>query len=398
MPSALPVQVELGGGLTPEDRQRVTDLTGRVNARQPILAQDIQAGEALWAGHPEEGALRELLQALLVTAAAQDRQRGDLPGAARRLERVTLVQPASVTAWLALSQVKLEIGDWVGAEAAARGALAVEPRHAEAMAALGWALFRQDRNREAAEILQAALEARPDPGVRALLDRIRKGLRDEAGMTEQQLAHFHVRYDGVEHQDVGREILRALERHFATLATTFDHQPTATIPVILFTNEGYYDASGAPAWSGGVYDNLDGRIRIPVGGLSASLSPEMDGTLIHELTHAFVADRTRGVAPRQLHEGLAQYMEGRRIEAMLDGEQLRALATGRVRGVSGFYLSALAFVEYLVAQRGMGGINDLLRQMGESGSSDEGFRRVYGQGFQPTMQAWQQRFAQQHGG
>jgi hypothetical protein len=398
MPSSLPVQVELGGGLTPDDRQRVTDLTGRVNARQPILAQDIQAGEALWAGHPEEGALRELLQALLVTAAAQDRQHGDLPGAARRLERVTLVQPASVTAWLALSQVKLEMGDWAGAEAAARGALAVEPRHAEAMVALGWALFRQDRNREAAEILQAAMETRPDPGVRALLDRIRKGLRDEAGMTEQQLAHFHVRYDGVEHQEVGREILRALERHYATLATTLDHQPTATIPVILFTSEGYYDASGAPAWSGGVYDNVDGRIRIPVGGLGASLSPEMDGTLIHELTHAFVADRTRGAAPRQLHEGLAQYMEGRRIETMLDGEELQALATGRVRGVSGFYLSALAFVEYLVAQRGMGGINDLLRQMGESGSVDEGFRRVYGQGFQPTVQAWQQRFAQQHGG
>ena len=113
-------------------------------------------------------------------------------------------------------------------------------------------------------------------------------------MAERRLAHFNVRYDGEEHEAVGREILRALERHYATLASALDYEPTNTITVILFTKEGYYNASGAPAWSGGVYDNIDGRIRVPVGGLTSSLTPDMDQTLIHELTHAFVADRTRG--------------------------------------------------------------------------------------------------------
>ena len=94
--------------------------------------------------------------------------------------------------------------------------------------------------------------------------------------------------------------------------------------MILFSREAYYDASGAPAWSGGIYDGIDGRIRIPIGGLTASLTPDMDGTLIHELTHAFVADRTRGVAPREIHEGLAQYMEGKRI-----GSELNAAAAAR---------------------------------------------------------------------
>jgi hypothetical protein len=206
-----------------------------------------------------------------------------------------------------------------------------------------------------------------------------------------------VRYDGEEHQDVGREILRALERHYSTLATTLDHEPTGTIPVILFTSQAYYDASGAPAWSGGVYDLTDGRIRIPVGGLTASLSPEMDETLIHELTHAFVADRTRGVAPREIQEGLAQYMEGKRSEAQLGPEGLRALASDRISGVVGFYVGALSFVEYLMAQRGMGGMNDLLRAMGETGNLDEAFRRVYGQGAQATEQAWRQRLRQQAG-
>jgi hypothetical protein len=167
--------------------------------------------------------------------------------------------------------------------------------------------------------------------------------------------------------------------------------------VILFSQQAYYTASGAPAWSGGVYDGVDGRIRIPIGGLDAGLTPDMDSTLIHELTHAFVADRTRGTAPRELHEGLAQYMEGKRIANELSDQQLGWLADGRIPGVMGFYLGALSYVEYLIANRGMGGINDLLKTMGDTGSVDEAFKQVHGQTFHAAQQAWRQRFRQQHG-
>ena len=192
--------------------------------------------------------------------------------------------------------------------------------------------------------------------------------------------------------------MRALERHYATLASALDYEPTNTIAVILFSRELYYNAgSGAPAWSGGAFDNTDGRIRIPIGGLTTSLTPGMDETLIHELVHAFVADRTRGAAPRDLHEGLAQYMEGKRIESMLSREHLTALADGRVGGVAGFYYGALSFVEYLIANRGRGGMNELLKVMGETGSVDEAFRQVHGTTLRGAQQAWSQRFRQQHG-
>ena len=251
--------------------------------------------------------------------------------------------------------------------------------------------MRQDRNREAEEALRAALAVRNDAGTQALLARLRKGMDDERGMAEQKLSHFHVRYDGDAHDGVGREILAALERHFATLAVTLDHQPQVTIPVILFTREGYYDASGAPAWSGGVFDGLDGRIRVPVGGLDERLTPDMESTLLHELTHAFVNDRTRGLAPKDLHEGLAQYIEGKRVGSMLTQEQLTALADGRIGGVGGFYLGALSYVEYLIALRGMGGMNDLLRAMGETGSVDKAFTQVHGQTYQTSRRAWVER-------
>jgi hypothetical protein len=149
-----------------------------------------------------------------------------------------------------------------------------------------------------------------------------------------------------------------------------------------------------------VFDTLDGRIRIPIGGLTSSLTPDMDETLLHELTHAFVAERTRGIPPeeiRVLQEGFAQYMEGKRVESMLTADQVTALADGRIGGVAGFYLGALAFVESLIASRGQGGMNELLKVMGETGSVDEAFRQVHGTSMRGAQQAWAQRFRQQRG-
>jgi tetratricopeptide (TPR) repeat protein len=384
-------------GVPQADQAKASSLVQRLNARGAIYAADVEFAEDLFARFPGEDPLRDLLEGVLVAKAVQERTSRLFAPAAAHLQRAIAVQPASMRTRLVLVQVMLEAEDWTGAEAAARSALSLDPRQRDALLGLGYALMRQDRNAEAADALQAALDVQDDDGTRSLLARIRKGMDDERGMTQQQLSHFHVRYDGDTHDAVGREILRVLERHYATLASTLDHQPAGAIPVILFSREAYYNASGAPAWSGGIYDGIDGRIRIPIGGLSASLTPDMDGTLIHELTHAFVADRTRGVAPRDIQEGLAQYMEGKRIGSELTPAQLKALADGRVGGVGGYYLAALSFVEHLIAQRGMGGMNDLLKAMGETGDVDEAFKRVQGRGYAAARSDWMGRLKQQHG-
>ena len=390
-PTSETVRVEVQG-MAEEDRHQAEALVHRLPA---VGAADVATAEQLYARHPAE--IRNLLEATLLATADGERRKRRFTEAAIHLQRATTVQTEAARPCLALMATLLEAGDWVGAETAARSAIAREPRNAEAWQGLGYALVRQDRNTEAADALRTAVEIQPDPTSQALLDRVSKGMADERGMTEQHLSHFHVRYDGEAHDDVGREILRALERHYATLASTLDHQPQVTIPVVLFSREAYYNASGAPAWSGGVYDGLDGRIRVPIQGLTQSLTPDMDRTLIHELTHAFVADRTRGLAPRDIQEGLAQYMEGQRVTTVLTPQQLTLLADGRAGGVGGFYLYSLSFVEYLIAIRGMGGMNDLVRAMGETGSVDEAFRQVYGQDHKATAQAWFQRLHQQHG-
>jgi hypothetical protein len=227
-----------------------------------------------------------------------------------------------------------------------------------------------------------------------VLARIERNAHSEDGMTAQNVSHFHVRYDGEEHLEVGREVVQALERHYATLVISLDHRPQSAIPVILFTREKYYDASGAPAWAGGTFHPDDGRIRVPIGGLTRSLTPGIDSTLIHELTHAFLHDKTRGVVPRDVNEGFAQYMEGERLTTA----QLGQLAKGEIGGVHGFYMGALSFVEYLIASRGLGGMNDLFKAMGETGNVNDAFRQVHGSDYAAVQKAWMNRLRQQHGG
>lgn len=398
-PTTLPrvAEVPQSAGVSGADRDAAAGLTAKLKHGQPIGATDLQKAEELHGRYASESWPRDLLEASLVTLATQEQRSRRFAEGAAYLKRAIALHPDALAPRLALMSVWLDGADWAAGEAAARDVLARAPRDPGALEGLAYALFRQDRNREAAEAFRAALEVRDTPASRAYLARIEKNLADERGMTERRLSHFHVRYDGEEHEDVGREILRALERHYATLAGRFERPPAETVPVILFTRQGYYDASGAPAWSGGVFDNTDGRIRVPVMGLTSALTPEMDGTLIHELTHAFIYDLTRGAAPREIHEGLAQYMEGKRIASELTADQVAALADGRVGGVMGFYYEALAFAEYLMAARGQGGINDLLRGMGETGDVNEAFRRVYGQDFAATRQAFRARFRQQQG-
>ena len=247
----------------PGDRDRLSD---RLRARGPITAEDLQAAEDLFGRYPVPA--RDLLEGVLIGAAEGHREGRRYDAAAAVLERARVVAPSSPRVPKALLALWLETGDWTSAESAARELAARAPSDPEAARGLAYALVRQDRSREAIDVLVAFLDRHPDAETRALLERFQRDHGSEGSLDEARLAHFHVRYDGDAHEEVGREILRVLDRHYATLVRTFSHQPAAPIPVILLSRESYYDATGAPAWSGGQYDDFDGRVRLPIGGLT----------------------------------------------------------------------------------------------------------------------------------
>src|SRR4029077_7964480 len=174
----------------------------------------------------------------------------------------------------------------------------------------GWAYFGLNKLDQAVAEWKHALALRPDAEIEAALNKALRDKEVEAQYKENESSHFNLRYSGASEPAMARDVLRTLEHHFDAIQSELSFAPPDSIGVILYTQQAFADITQAPAWVGALND---GRIRVPVQGLS-SVTPELSRVLRHELTHSFIQQKTRGHAPTWIHEGLAQYMEGKRSD------------------------------------------------------------------------------------
>ncbi|PYU37772.1 MAG: hypothetical protein DMG53_27745 [Acidobacteria bacterium] len=178
--------------------------------------------------------------------------------------------------------------------------------------------------------------------------------------------------------------------------------------MILYTQDAFSDITKAPSWAGALND---GRIRVPVQGL-AGVDSELSRVLKHELTHSFIAQKTRSAcmglaasctihAPAWIQEGLAQWMEGQRSRE--DAAVLlqiyndnKAIPLSRLEGswlnMSGdtaryAYAWALANIEYIVQADGMGDIERILDRIGAGMATEAALRDVLHSGYDDLMQS-----------
>ncbi|MGE5278112.1 MAG: peptidase MA family metallohydrolase, partial [Acidobacteriota bacterium] len=126
------------------------------------------------------------------------------------------------------------------------------------------------------------------------------------------------------------------------------------------------------------------------------------GVLAHELAHALVRKASGDRAPGWLHEGLAQWAEGKRLvvgdfrEIFAGGHKPASLSQmeGNLahkadRGAArANYGQALGLVEYLIQHRGTGSVVCLLRDLSEGLSIEEALRRETGLTAAELVAAW----------
>ena len=246
----------------------------------------------------------------------------------------------------------------------------LSPGLAQAAALAGWARYRLNQTDEAIADLQTAQRLQPNAGVAQLLAQVTQDKNVEGDFREGESSHFIIRYHGGASRQLASEVTRTLEDQFQTLRAELHYNPPEPISVILYTEEAFRDVTRVPGWTGGAND---GRIRVPVQGMD-SVSPELANILKHELTHSFLFQKTAGHCPTWLHEGLAQWMEGRRsrtdaanLVALFEagkGKQLRYydgswmhMTEPQARFA---YAWALAVVESIEAQSGPDAIDRLL--------------------------------------
>ncbi len=172
----------------------------------------------------------------------------------------------------------------------------------------GWAYYGLNRISDAVAEWKRAQELKPDPATQQALEKAERDAVEEAGYREGETSHFRLLYNGSAAPELAAEVLKTLETQFGEIAAALNYVPPEPIGVVLYTNQKFADITRAPGWTGALND---GRIRVPVEGLS-SMTKDLERVLKHELTHSFVGQRSQGHCPVWLQEGLAQYMEGKR--------------------------------------------------------------------------------------
>lgn len=383
----------LGDGSSPKPVAAPPEITIELPALRmtSITPELVERAAALAREHPGEASLREYAALAHLTLASrrfsEQRYREAVTAASSAADWGA--PPQQVAFLKALSYLKLR--DLAGALEWAQAALAFGP-NAEMYDVLGNVYYLREELDRAIEAWEHALELRDDPRFRLALDKARREAKLASGFDRQRLSHFIVRYEGGTMEDTGRLVLSSLERGYARLKSQLGFEPREPVVVILYTRRDYAEMGG-PRWSAGLFD---GKVKVPVRGL-VSLDGHVESTLLHELTHAFIYARAGTNSPRWLQEGMAEYCEGTRTTEFgkklaekidRDGDFSYCLAGQRCEA-GYFYPGAASLVEYIIQNRGMGGIRDILGLLGEGRHIDEALREVTSRDERGLIRDWE---------
>lgn len=331
------------------------------------------------------GAAAATRVAMAHQAAAQfELGRGDTDHALAHYRRALTFAPEQPILLLNTAYLHLRRSEYTAALDYLERARRVAPDSADVLKLVGWAYYGLNKINQAVEEWQQAQRLRPDADVAHALEKAKRDQQAESSFREGESSHFVLRYNGSAAPGLAREVLRTLEEHFRAIESELNFTPAEPIGVILYTEQAFADITRAPAWVGALND---GRIRVPVQGLTA-VPAELSRALKHELTHSFIQQKTRGRCPVWLQEGVAQWMEGQRSTENADllvtaYERKAAMPLAamegswmRMPGQVALYAYAwsLGVVEYLVATYGMRDLERLLDRVATEPSTEAAAR------------------------
>jgi hypothetical protein len=336
----------------------------------------------------------ELSATAYFLAGKHEFEHGNLAQARRHFETALRFQPENSTILSYYAMALARSGNAAAAIPYAERSTRSNPNSADAYTVLGYVQFSADRTKDAVRTWKRSLELRPDPVVEHYLAKAQREVTTEADFSQKESSHFTLRYEGKQtSEQLRRELMATLESEYDDLVRQLGVAPRASIPVILYTEQAFFDVTQAPSWSGAVND---GKLRIPISGVS-SMTSDLARVLKHELAHSFVNQASGGRCPTWLNEGVAQAVEGKTLAS--DGRRIGQLFRAqhaipynmlessfmRFSNVEAVvaYDESLAAVEYINETYGMSDVERILERISQGSSTEAALRAIihsdYGQ-------------------
>ena len=292
----------------PPDAMPATDPAARSVIHDGSIDLDaLSRIDAKALGGNEEAVSLAASSELLASRFAYDH--ADLNASLEHAERAASFAPTQLPLLLNVAYLHLRRAEYTAALDSLVPARQLAPDSADVAKLAGWANYGLNRLGPAISEWKHALELRPDSDLVQAISKAEHELAVEGDFREGDSAHFTIHYYGGATPELARDILQLLESDFNGISSLLNETPVEPISVILYTNQAFSDITRAPSWVGALND---GRIRIPVQGL-VSVTPGLARVLKHELTHSFINEKTHGNCPVWLQEGVAQWVEGRRL-------------------------------------------------------------------------------------
>jgi tetratricopeptide (TPR) repeat protein len=224
-----------------------------------------------------------------------------------------------------------------------------------------------------------------DPSILRRLAKARAEMSVTPGQHFLERDHFALFYDKDIPLETVEQAISGLEEAYGMQSAFLRTELPGPQPVILYAGRAYFGLSSVPDWASGVYD---GKIRVSVEPERRARS-ELSGVLAHELAHALIRRASRDRAPGWLHEGLAQWLEGRRIPR---SEFRRLFSGGRhaepipelearfhrasdALSARAHYAESLGLIEFLIQERGEGALGCVVEDLAAGVGLEQSLRK-----------------------
>ncbi len=241
-------------------------------------------------------------------------------------------------------------------------------------------------------------------GLRHLVDQLEKSADFELEFDAAASDHFVVSHPrgGAAAERIG-EVLDLLERSRDQVARLLRFQTHRQVPVVVYEDVDFGQATGSADWAGGRYD---GKIRIAIEFMERDPA-QFARSLRHEYVHAVLHERTGSRVPAWMHEGLANVVVEERYDAgalrrrLLDAYELpdismlsRSFAALPVETATLVYQQSFWMTRALVDEHGFRGITDLVLALGADPGLgfDEAFRARFGLWPEDHLDRWYDAF------